>query len=137
MPSSPVEDYGTQVQLWLSPPPSQDEECLRPGEASDLTFLEKLEDKMGNHPHFVTLVPSQTQKKTQTHMHSHTHAHTCTHARSLHSCTPGLGAIQFRFNQVTNKTNLISLTAESSSILEAICSIHEINFLNCIKLNAV
>ncbi|KAJ8286074.1 hypothetical protein GJAV_G00034260 [Gymnothorax javanicus] len=31
-----------------------DEECLRPGEATDLTFLEKLEDKMGNHPHFVT-----------------------------------------------------------------------------------
>ncbi|XP_064209608.1 unconventional myosin-Ih [Anguilla rostrata] len=31
-----------------------DEECLRPGEATDLTFLEKLEEKMGNHPHFVT-----------------------------------------------------------------------------------
>lgn len=34
----------------------QDEECLRPGEATDLTFLERLEDKMGNHPHFVTWV---------------------------------------------------------------------------------
>uniref|UniRef100_A0A3P8WT86 Myosin IH n=1 Tax=Cynoglossus semilaevis TaxID=244447 RepID=A0A3P8WT86_CYNSE len=31
-----------------------DEECLRPGDATDLTFLERLEDKMGNHPHFVT-----------------------------------------------------------------------------------
>ncbi|XP_057688442.1 unconventional myosin-Ih [Corythoichthys intestinalis] len=31
-----------------------DEECLRPGEATDLTFLERLEDKMGNHPHFVS-----------------------------------------------------------------------------------
>ncbi|XP_035021483.1 unconventional myosin-Ih [Hippoglossus stenolepis] len=31
-----------------------DEECLRPGEATDLTFLERLEDKMGSHPHFVT-----------------------------------------------------------------------------------
>ncbi|KAJ8379362.1 hypothetical protein SKAU_G00001400 [Synaphobranchus kaupii] len=31
-----------------------DEECLRPGEATDLTFLGKLEEKMGNHPHFVT-----------------------------------------------------------------------------------
>ncbi|XP_029018061.1 unconventional myosin-Ih [Betta splendens] len=31
-----------------------DEECLRPGEATDLTFLERLEDKMGTHPHFVT-----------------------------------------------------------------------------------
>ncbi|KPP56366.1 hypothetical protein Z043_126025, partial [Scleropages formosus] len=30
-----------------------DEECLRPGEASDLTFLEKLEEKLGGHPHFV------------------------------------------------------------------------------------
>lgn len=32
----------------------QDEECLRPGEATDLTFLDRLEDKMGTHPHFVT-----------------------------------------------------------------------------------
>uniref|UniRef100_W5KHE9 Myosin IH n=1 Tax=Astyanax mexicanus TaxID=7994 RepID=W5KHE9_ASTMX len=31
-----------------------DEECVRPGDATDLTFLEKLEEKMGNHPHFVT-----------------------------------------------------------------------------------
>ncbi|KAL2091871.1 hypothetical protein ACEWY4_011669 [Coilia grayii] len=31
-----------------------DEECLRPGDATDLTFLEKLEEKMGHHPHFVT-----------------------------------------------------------------------------------
>ncbi|CAL8249089.1 unnamed protein product [Merluccius merluccius] len=31
-----------------------DEECLRPGDATDLTFLERLEEKMGNHPHFVT-----------------------------------------------------------------------------------
>lgn len=32
----------------------QDEECLRPGDATDLTFLERLEEKMGNHPHFVS-----------------------------------------------------------------------------------
>ncbi|XP_013859201.1 unconventional myosin-Ih [Austrofundulus limnaeus] len=31
-----------------------DEECLRPGEATDLTFLEKIEEKIGGHPHFVT-----------------------------------------------------------------------------------
>nr|XP_057928076.1 unconventional myosin-Ih isoform X2 [Doryrhamphus excisus] len=31
-----------------------DEECLRPGNATDLTFLERLEEKMGNHPHFVS-----------------------------------------------------------------------------------
>ncbi|XP_061842396.1 unconventional myosin-Ih [Nerophis lumbriciformis] len=31
-----------------------DEECLRPGDATDLTFLERLEEKMGNHPHFVS-----------------------------------------------------------------------------------
>ncbi|MEQ2274979.1 Unconventional myosin-Ih, partial [Xenotaenia resolanae] len=30
-----------------------DEECLRPGEATDLTFLEKMEEKIGGHPHFV------------------------------------------------------------------------------------
>uniref|UniRef100_A0A3Q2WTD0 Myosin IHa n=1 Tax=Haplochromis burtoni TaxID=8153 RepID=A0A3Q2WTD0_HAPBU len=30
-----------------------DEECLRPGDATDLTFLERLEEKMGNHPHFL------------------------------------------------------------------------------------
>ncbi|XP_072302492.1 unconventional myosin-Ic [Eucyclogobius newberryi] len=31
-----------------------DEECLRPGETCDLSFLEKLEDSLGGHPHFVT-----------------------------------------------------------------------------------
>uniref|UniRef100_A0A4W3INN9 Myosin Ic, paralog b n=1 Tax=Callorhinchus milii TaxID=7868 RepID=A0A4W3INN9_CALMI len=31
-----------------------DEECLRPGDATDLTFLEKLEETVGKHPHFVT-----------------------------------------------------------------------------------
>uniref|UniRef100_A0A671Y6F3 Myosin IH n=1 Tax=Sparus aurata TaxID=8175 RepID=A0A671Y6F3_SPAAU len=42
----------------------QDEECLRPGDATDLTFLERLEDKMGNHPHFVThkLADKMTRK---------------------------------------------------------------------------
>ncbi|CAK6966591.1 unconventional myosin-Ih [Scomber scombrus] len=41
-----------------------DEECLRPGETTDLTFLERLEDKMGNHPHFVThkLADKMTRK---------------------------------------------------------------------------
>ncbi|XP_053336802.1 unconventional myosin-Ih [Clarias gariepinus] len=31
-----------------------DEECLMPGDATDLTFLDKMEQKMGNHPHFIT-----------------------------------------------------------------------------------
>uniref|UniRef100_A0A672PX90 Unconventional myosin-Ic-like n=1 Tax=Sinocyclocheilus grahami TaxID=75366 RepID=A0A672PX90_SINGR len=31
-----------------------DEECLRPGDASDITFLEKLEDTVGGHAHFLT-----------------------------------------------------------------------------------
>ncbi|XP_067084920.1 unconventional myosin-Ic isoform X1 [Osmerus mordax] len=31
-----------------------DEECLRPGEACDGSFLEKLEDALGGHGHFVT-----------------------------------------------------------------------------------
>ncbi|XP_066509754.1 unconventional myosin-Ih-like, partial [Hoplias malabaricus] len=41
-----------------------DEECLRPGDTTDLTFLEKLEEKMGNHPHFVThkLADKKTRK---------------------------------------------------------------------------
>ncbi|XP_047237743.1 unconventional myosin-Ih isoform X2 [Girardinichthys multiradiatus] len=41
-----------------------DEECLRPGDATDLTFLERLEKKMGNHPHFVThrLADNMTRK---------------------------------------------------------------------------
>ncbi|XP_056141358.1 unconventional myosin-Ic-like [Lampris incognitus] len=30
------------------------EECLRPGEACDVSFLEKLEDSLGGHAHFVT-----------------------------------------------------------------------------------
>uniref|UniRef100_A0A3B4XJS2 Unconventional myosin-Ih-like n=1 Tax=Seriola lalandi dorsalis TaxID=1841481 RepID=A0A3B4XJS2_SERLL len=41
-----------------------DEECLRPGEATDLTFLEKMEEKIGGHPHFVThkLADQKTRK---------------------------------------------------------------------------
>ncbi|CAJ1070558.1 LOW QUALITY PROTEIN: unconventional myosin-Ih [Xyrichtys novacula] len=41
-----------------------DEECLRPGEATDLTFLEKMEEKMGGHPHFLThkLADQKTRK---------------------------------------------------------------------------
>uniref|UniRef100_A0A668AZE1 Myosin Ic, paralog a n=1 Tax=Myripristis murdjan TaxID=586833 RepID=A0A668AZE1_9TELE len=31
-----------------------DEECLRPGEACDISFLEKMEDTLGGHPHFIT-----------------------------------------------------------------------------------
>ncbi|XP_063312518.1 unconventional myosin-Ih [Pelobates fuscus] len=41
-----------------------DEECLRPGEATDLSFLAKLEEKVGDHPHFLTrkLAGSGTRK---------------------------------------------------------------------------
>uniref|UniRef100_A0A3B3XR43 Myosin IHa n=1 Tax=Poecilia mexicana TaxID=48701 RepID=A0A3B3XR43_9TELE len=37
-----------------------DEECLRPGDATDLTFLERLEEKMGNHPHFLVCQSKNT-----------------------------------------------------------------------------
>nr|XP_056721155.1 unconventional myosin-Ic [Euleptes europaea] len=41
-----------------------DEECLRPGEATDTTFLEKLEETIKNHPHFLThkLADAKTRK---------------------------------------------------------------------------
>uniref|UniRef100_A0A8C4WTW0 Myosin IH n=2 Tax=Gopherus evgoodei TaxID=1825980 RepID=A0A8C4WTW0_9SAUR len=41
-----------------------DEECLRPGEATDLSFLEKLEEKVGDHAHFLTrkLADQKTRK---------------------------------------------------------------------------
>ncbi|XP_057674432.1 unconventional myosin-Ih isoform X1 [Corythoichthys intestinalis] len=41
-----------------------DEECLRPGEASDFTLLEKMEEKIGGHPHFLThkLADQKTRK---------------------------------------------------------------------------
>uniref|UniRef100_A0A3Q3W6N5 Uncharacterized protein n=1 Tax=Mola mola TaxID=94237 RepID=A0A3Q3W6N5_MOLML len=44
-----------------------DEECLLPGEASDLTFLEKMEEKIGGHHHFVThkLADQKTRKTLQ------------------------------------------------------------------------
>uniref|UniRef100_A0A3B4B345 Uncharacterized protein n=1 Tax=Periophthalmus magnuspinnatus TaxID=409849 RepID=A0A3B4B345_9GOBI len=42
-----------------------DEECLRPGEATDLTFLEKMEEEIGNHPHFVRhKLANQKTRKT-------------------------------------------------------------------------
>uniref|UniRef100_A0A665U060 Myosin IHb n=1 Tax=Echeneis naucrates TaxID=173247 RepID=A0A665U060_ECHNA len=41
-----------------------DEECLRPGEATDVTFLEKMEEKISGHPHFLThkLADQKTRK---------------------------------------------------------------------------
>ncbi|XP_041741755.1 unconventional myosin-Ic isoform X2 [Coregonus clupeaformis] len=41
-----------------------DEECLRPGEPSDISFLKKLEDTLGGHAHFVThkLANGKTRK---------------------------------------------------------------------------
>ncbi|XP_067910834.1 unconventional myosin-Ih isoform X3 [Heterodontus francisci] len=41
-----------------------DEECLRPGEATELTFLDRLEEKVGSHPHFLThkLADQKTRK---------------------------------------------------------------------------
>ncbi|XP_076020339.1 unconventional myosin-Ih [Genypterus blacodes] len=42
-----------------------DEECLRPGEATDLTLLEKMEEAIGGHPHFVThKLANQKTRKT-------------------------------------------------------------------------
>lgn len=60
----------------------KDEECLRPGEATDLTLLEKMEEEIGGHPHFVTwvgnfcfaLCPSD-QTGTS---HDHKHIKICT-----------------------------------------------------------
>uniref|UniRef100_A0A674A4F4 Myosin IH n=1 Tax=Salmo trutta TaxID=8032 RepID=A0A674A4F4_SALTR len=42
-----------------------DEECLRPGEATDFTFLEKLEEKMGSHPHFITECFASTESDSR------------------------------------------------------------------------
>lgn len=44
------------VLLWLKASllRLKDEECIRPGPASDLSFLEKLEEKVGKHAHFQT-----------------------------------------------------------------------------------
>ncbi|XP_013416504.1 unconventional myosin-Ic [Lingula anatina] len=38
-----------------------DEECLRPGDATDFTFLEKLADTFGTHPHFVCHATAEYQ----------------------------------------------------------------------------
>jgi len=44
-----------------------DEECLRPGDSSDITFLNKLTDVLGKHPHFAThqSADSKWKKKLQ------------------------------------------------------------------------
>ncbi|ESP00948.1 hypothetical protein LOTGIDRAFT_238422 [Lottia gigantea] len=42
-----------------------DEECLRPGEPSDETFLEKLSETIGQHPHFIShRIASSSTRKT-------------------------------------------------------------------------
>ncbi|KAK0170717.1 hypothetical protein PV328_008530 [Microctonus aethiopoides] len=42
-----------------------DEECLRPGDPTDLSFLEKLNANLSNHPHYISHMKAdlQTQKK--------------------------------------------------------------------------
>lgn len=40
----------------------KDEECIRPGPATDLSFLEKLEEKVGKHAHFQTYVSHLTSR---------------------------------------------------------------------------
>lgn len=41
-----------------------DEECLRPGEPTDMSFLEKLNVNLNNHPHYISHQKAdiQTQK---------------------------------------------------------------------------
>ncbi|XP_005869853.1 PREDICTED: unconventional myosin-Ih [Myotis brandtii] len=43
-----------------------DEECIRPGPASDLSFLEKLEEKVGKHAHFQTFLVEKLEEKVGT-----------------------------------------------------------------------
>ncbi|KAK2166168.1 hypothetical protein LSH36_41g12014 [Paralvinella palmiformis] len=41
----------------------EDEECLRPGNATDGSFLEKLSVKLGGHPHFLSYTTANVQDK--------------------------------------------------------------------------
>ena len=40
-----------------------DEECLLPGEASDLTFLTKLNSKLNAHPHYLSFIKGDNKTK--------------------------------------------------------------------------
>uniref|UniRef100_A0A023FBM3 Putative myosin class ii heavy chain n=1 Tax=Triatoma infestans TaxID=30076 RepID=A0A023FBM3_TRIIF len=40
-----------------------DEECLRPGDTSDITFLEKMSDKLAAHRHFISYQKAETKIK--------------------------------------------------------------------------
>nr|XP_027203316.1 myosin-IB-like [Dermatophagoides pteronyssinus] len=42
-----------------------DEECLRPGDATDLTFLSKLDEKISGHPHYCTIRPNHSNKNNR------------------------------------------------------------------------
>ena len=43
----------------------KDEECLRPGEPTDSTFLEKMSKNLGRHPHFLSHSTAKAdQRKT-------------------------------------------------------------------------
>lgn len=44
----------TRLTIYLVSILSQDEECLRPGEPTDGTFLEKLDKNLGQHPHYIS-----------------------------------------------------------------------------------
>lgn len=43
----------------------KDEECIRPGPATDLSFLEKLEERVGKHAHFQTYVSRLTSCRVE------------------------------------------------------------------------
>lgn len=42
-----------------------DDECLRPGDSSDLTFLNKLSQELDKHAHFATYQTAETKRKKQ------------------------------------------------------------------------
>uniref|UniRef100_A0A8C9ESP1 Unconventional myosin-Ic n=1 Tax=Pavo cristatus TaxID=9049 RepID=A0A8C9ESP1_PAVCR len=118
-----------------------DEECLRPGDATDTTFLEKLEETVKNHPHFLThkLADQKTRKSLGREEFRLLHYAGEVTYSVAGKCVPRslLHLLPFELKQLhyIAKTNLATQFKNSLSKLMEILMSKEPSYIRCIKPN--
>ncbi|KAG8145971.1 hypothetical protein E2320_012406 [Naja naja] len=118
-----------------------DEECLRPGEATDLSFLEKLEEKVGDHAHFVTrkLADLKTRKSIDWVDFRLLHyAGEVTYCTVLCNSKNGILKECFRSSELHNRRRPETVATQFKTSLSSLIDIlmsKEPSYIRCIKPN--
>uniref|UniRef100_A0A670ZYI4 Myosin IH n=1 Tax=Pseudonaja textilis TaxID=8673 RepID=A0A670ZYI4_PSETE len=118
-----------------------DEECLRPGEATDLSFLEKLEEKVGDHAHFVTrkLADLKTRKSIDWVDFRLLHyAGEVTYCTVLCNSRNGILKECFRSSELHNRRRPETVATQFKTSLSSLIDIlmsKEPSYIRCIKPN--